>query len=173
MSQALAVLFAYAFRASGRKRLLEEDFVQLLAHERRFFPPSRVRALVQAGRGSGLLRSAGAHAFELSPDARDLGLPFDYRPDPAEVERVLGGPGAPAEAAPLFRRLVRAVSAATHESETELVAAVNRLQQEHGGLLTAEAAAFVLARLRGVDVGDLGEELERSFQRSPSAAGAR
>ena len=150
MSDALTRLVAYAFQATGRRRLLEEDIVQPLSHERRWFAPSRVRAIVGAAKARGALRTAGAHAFEPSPEARDLVLPFDYRPDPGEIERELAAAPGSASTLPLFRRFLRAISAATQESESDLAAAVNRLQQSYGGLLTAETAAFVLARSRGV-----------------------
>jgi hypothetical protein len=170
MTDAVLRLFAYTFQASGRRRLLEEDIVQLLSHERRWFPPSRVRALVDVAKSQGVLRVAGVHAFEASPEARELALSLDYRPDAAEIERELAaGPGS-APTLPLFRRFLRAISASTQESESELAAAVNLLQHSYGGLLTAETAAFVLARSRGVKVEALSEELEAGFQKVKSGA---
>ena len=165
-------LFAYTFQAAGRRRLLEEDIVQLLSHDRRWFPPSRVRAIVQAAKDRGVLRSAGVHAFEASPEARDLVLSLDYRPDSEELERELAAAPGSASTLPLFRRFLRAISSSTQESESELAAAVNLLQQSYGGLLTAETAAYVLARSRGVKVDALAEELELSFQKV-KAPGAR
>lgn len=172
MTDAVTRLFTYTFQAAGRRRLLEEDIVQLLSHERRWFAPSRVRAIVQLAKSRGILRAAGAHAFEASPDTRDLVLPFDYRPEPSEIERELAAAPGTAPTLPLFRRFLRAVSAATHESESELAAAVNHLQQSYGGLLTAETAAYVLAKSRGVAVDELAGELEDSFHKT-KAGGAR
>lgn len=128
---------------------------------------------MQVAKAQGVLRPAGAHAFEISVEARELPLALDYRPNPAEIENALSATPEAQAALPLFVRLVRTIAAATQESDTNLVASVNRLQHEFGGLLTAEAAAFLLAKMRGIDVGALSEELERSFQRVPNAAGAR
>jgi hypothetical protein len=167
VKDAVARLFAYTFQAAGRRRLLEEDIVQLLSHERRWFPPSRARAIVRAAKAQGILRTAGAHAFEVSPETRDLVLPLDYRPEPAEIERALSATPGEAPTLPLFRRFLRAISSATHEPESDLAAAANHVQQTYGGLLTAETAALVLAKSRGVEVDALAEELEASFQKAP------
>ena len=172
MSDAVMKLFAYTFQAAGRRRLLEEDIVQLLSHDRRWFVPSRVRAIVQVAKAQGVLRSAGAHAFEASPETRELGLSLDYRPDPSEIERELAAAPGSVQTLPLFRRILRAISSSTSESESELAAAVNQLQQSYGGLLTAEAAAYVLAKSRGIQVDALAEELEASFQKT-KAPGAK
>lgn len=156
-------LLAYAFQATGRKRLLEEDLVRLLGHERRWLPPSRVRTLVQSARSQGLLRAAGAHAYELDLAGREVVLPVDYRPDVVALEGASAGPQATGGAS-LFRRIVRSITEQTRESETQVVAAVNQIQQESGNLLRADVAALVVARLRGVEVGALAGEAEAALQ---------
>ncbi|MBI2077783.1 MAG: DUF2240 family protein [Euryarchaeota archaeon] len=161
-------LMAYAFQVSARRRLLEEDLVRLLSHERHWFPPSRVRALVQSARSAGLLRAAGAHAYELDLGGREVALPVDYRPDAVALE----GPSATAQApggASLFRRLVRSIAEQTQEAETQVVAAVNQVQKENGDLLRAEVAALVVAGLRGIDVKAFEPEVAASLQARPGA----
>lgn len=161
-------LLAYAYQALGRRRLLEEDFVRLLSHERRWIAPSKARALVQAARIQGLLRSAGAHAYELAHEAQGVQVAVDYRPDAASLDAVLHQVPPANVPVPLFRRLVRAISDATRESEEAVVAAINQVQAETGGLLRAEVAALFLGRLREVDVSAFYEEAERLLQKSPA-----
>lgn len=147
----LARLMAYAFQATGRRRLLEEDIVRLVAHERRWLSPSRVRALVQLARDGGVLRAAGAHAFEFSDEYGGLTLPIDYRPDLAILESGVVA-AAPVTDLPLFRQVVRFISEGTQRSEPEVVSAINSYQEEVGGLLRAEVAALVVGRLYDLDV---------------------
>lgn len=161
-------LVAYTYQALGRRRLLEEDFVRLLSHERRWIAPSKARALVQAARIQGLLRSAGAHAYEQAHEVQNVRVPVDYRPDAASLDAALQEAPPPHGTVPLFRRLVRAISEATHESEEAVVAAINQVQAEAGGLLRAEVAALFVARLREVDVGAFFDEAERRLQKSPA-----
>ncbi|HLE47517.1 MAG TPA: DUF2240 family protein [Candidatus Thermoplasmatota archaeon] len=159
----LEQLMVYAFQASARKRLLEEDLVRLLSHERHWFPPSRVRALVQSAKAQGCLRTAGAHAYELDLGGRDVTLPIDYRPDTVALEGASATAQAPGGAS-LFRRLVRSIAEQTAETETQVVSAVNQVQLESGNLLRAEVAAMVVAGLRGIDVKSFHGEVEASLQ---------
>lgn len=164
MTQGLGRLVAYAFSASGRRRLLEEDFVKLLAHERRWFPPSKVRAFVQAARAQGALRAVGAHALELAPEWQGSLLPLDYRPDAAGLEAEAAGTPSAAPAVSLFRRIVRAWSERTQDSEGSIVAGINELQAETGGTISAEVAAVWWGALRGLDVAKWVPEVEASLR---------
>lgn len=167
----LSRVMVYAYRATGRRRLLEEDLVRLLAHERRWLSPSRVRALVQSAREAGILRAVGAHAFELAEEFSDLGLPIDYRPDVAQLEAG-AAVTAPSESLPLFRQIVRFLSERTQRSEAEIVSAVNAYQAEVGGILRAEVAALVVGRLYELDVSPFYAPAE-DLLRQGSAKGAR
>lgn len=167
----LARLMAYAFQATGRRRLLEEDIVRLVAHERRWLSPSRVRAVVQLARDSGVLRAAGAHAFEFADEYASLSLPIDYRPDLASLESGVSA-AAPAAELPLFRQVVRFISERTQRSEPEVVSAINSYQEEVGGLLRAEVAALVVGRLYELDVSPFYEAAESQL-RQGLAKGAR
>ena len=160
----LVRLFATCYQAAGRKRLLEEDFVRLIALERRWVPPSLVRKLVAAARSQGLLRSAGAHAYELSILESDVRVPLDWRPSAESLEAALTGAAATPSPPPgLFKRIVTAVGGATGDSESSLVAGINQLQESSGRLLRADVAALVLAARAGLDVGDWCDEVDAAI----------
>lgn len=156
---------AYAYQASGRRRLLEEDIVRLVAHERRWLSPSKVRSLVQVGRDAGLLRSAGAHAYELADEHAETRLPIDYRPDLLALESG-AVPALPAAEQPLFRRIVRFISERTRRAEPEVVSAINAYQAEVGGILRAEVAALVLARIYELDPSEFYDLAEAQLRQS-------
>jgi hypothetical protein len=164
---------AYVFQAKGRKRLLEEDIVSYVAHERRLLAPSKVRSLVQAAKARGHIKAAGAHAYELARELEDVRIEFDYRPDAGALEASLSQ--APAAQAPLtlFRRIVRAIRDQSQDSEADIIAKVNQVQQSSGRLLRAEVAALVVAAQHGIEIMDLAKEVQDEIQRTSRPAGAR
>ena len=151
----LRFVLRYAFDTASKRRLTEEDFVRIHAFDRRWLSPGHVRRAVAAGVRSGLLAPSGEDAFEPGFDLEEIRVPFDWAPEAealsADVEAA-GDVKEPAEAVPLFRRIVRRVASQTSQSDAEVVAASNEQQAAMGGLVTAEVAALIYARLQDVEV---------------------
>lgn len=168
-TQELARLVAYVFAATGRRRISQDDWVRIVSLERKWLPPSRARQAAEVARSQGLLRNAGARDYELGLEAQGLELPLDYRPDSKGLEDALLTTLSPTTpGASLFRRLVKAVSEKTGQSEAEIVGVINRTQQSLGGLLTAEVTALYYAALQGVDGSPFWDEVAATLQASPS-----
>jgi hypothetical protein len=164
----VARFLRYAFDATGRRRLTEEDFVRIHSFERRWVRPALVRLAVAQGAQGRLLERRGDNEYVLGFGAEAVRLPFDYAPDSAALERELASapPGADQDpAVPLFRRIVRRAAGATGQEDAKVVAAVNQQQAAMGGLLTAEVAAILYGRLQGVDVDDFIPEAWRHLTR--------
>lgn len=157
----VARLVAYVFATTGRRRISEEDWVRVVSLERQWLTPSKARQVADAARGAGFLRNAGARDYEMGLEAEGLRLPLDYRPLEALVEAaVAGAHRGPAQVMPLFRRVVRAISAKTGEGEAAVVAKINQSPLSGHGLIPAEIAAVAFAKGQGVDVDEFLRELE-------------
>ncbi|WP_336036586.1 DUF2240 family protein [Halobacterium yunchengense] len=133
----LRVAVAAPFRQKGRERLPEQAFVVALSLDRDWMSPDQAKRLLDVAAGEGLVKREGgevAAAF----DVDGVEIPEEYSPDESLFQERSA-----------FERALDALADAGHDRQ-ETVAAVNRLQQELG--VTADAAAVVYARRRGVDV---------------------
>lgn len=166
-SDELARLAAYVFQTIGRRRVPETEWVRLLSLDRKWFPPSQARRVLDQARTLGFVRNAGDSDLEIGLEAEGIGLPLDYRPDVEALESPGGAlvPLAPAAAPPpLFRRLIRHLAQNLKTSESEVVGRINATQQAVGNLLTAEATALYFGALHGVDCSQFYQELEAALR---------
>ena len=130
---------AVPFRAKGRERLSESEFVVALSLDRDWFSPDQAKRLIDVATGQGLLaRDDGDLVPSFDPE--DLSVPDGFVPD----ESILRERST-------FEQVLDRVVADGVEKQTA-VADINRLQSDLG--ITVEAAAVVYARRRGVDVDD-------------------
>ena len=133
---------AVPFRAKGRERLSESEFVVALSLDRDWFSPEQAKRLVDVAVTEGLLERGDE---EVAPTfaPREVSVPEDFVPDD-DVLRQRSN----------FERALDAIVESGVDKQTA-VAGVNGLQAELG--LTVEAAVVVYARREGVDVGDVAE----------------
>lgn len=61
----------------------------------------------------------------------------------------------------VFDRLLREISRSTGKSISDVVAMINRRQEELGNLLSVEVVALIVAKENGVDVTPFIDEVER------------
>jgi hypothetical protein len=135
----LEAAVAAPFRDRGQSRLGDGEFVVALSLDRDWFTPDQAKRLVDVAVGRGLVsREDDELVAEFDPAA--VTIPDGFVPD----EAVLREQSA-------FERVLSALVDAGLEKQAA-VAAINELQRELG--LTAEAAAVLYARRRGVDVDD-------------------
>lgn len=144
----LEVTVAVPFRAKGRERLGEGEFVVALSLDRDWFSPNQAKRVVDVAVGRGLLaEDDGDLLARFDPD--EVTVPEEFVPD----ESVLREQST-------FERVLDALVAAGVEKQTA-VAAVNERQRELD--VTLEAAAVLYARGEGVDVGDVAEAARRDL----------
>lgn len=128
---------AAPFRAKGRERIAESEFVVALSLDRDWFSPDQAKRLIDVAVGEGLLaRADGDLDVRFDPD--DEPIPEDFRPDESIIQERT-----------TFQRILDALVDAGAEKQ-EAVAAINTLQSEAG--VTVEAAAVLYAHRNGVDV---------------------
>ena len=130
---------AVPFRAKGREKIPESEFVVALSLDRDWFSPDQTKQLVDVAVSEGLLaREDGALAVTF--DVEEEAIPDDFRPDESIIQTRT-----------TFQRVLDAVVDAG-ASKQEAVAGINALQSNLG--VTIEAAAVLYAHRRGVDVTD-------------------
>ena len=128
---------AAPFRAKGRERVAESEFVVALSLDRDWFSPDQAKRLIDVAVGEGLVaRDDGDLAVQFDPD--DEPIPEEFRPDESIIQERT-----------TFQRILDALVDAGTEKQ-EAVAAINALQSEAG--VTIEAAAVLYAHRNGVDV---------------------
>ncbi|MFC7154550.1 DUF2240 family protein [Halomarina halobia] len=130
---------AAPFRAKGRERIAESEFVVALSLDRDWFSPDQAKRLLDVAASEGLLaREDGDLVVAFDPE--DEPVPDDFRPDESIIQR-----------RSTFQRILDALVDAG-EAKQEAVAGINALQSDLG--VTIEAAAVLYAHRRGVDVSD-------------------
>ncbi|WP_435063136.1 DUF2240 family protein [Halobaculum sp. EA56] len=139
----LEAAVAAPFRGAGTDRMGEGEFVVALSLDRDWFSPDQAKRLVDIATGRGLLAEAGDDLVAQF-DPAEVHVPPDFEPD----ESILREQST-------FETAVDALVAAGVEKR-EAVAAANRRQREAG--VTLETAAVLVARERGVDVGEVADD---------------
>ena len=144
----LRVAVAAPFKSRGVERLPEQKFVVALSLDRDWTSPDQAKDIVDIGVRDGLLRREdGELVVTFDPDT--VSIPDDFSLDASVFQ----------ERAP-FERILDALVADGLERQ-QAVAGVNDLQSRLG--LTADAAAVVFARGRGVDVTDVAERVRQEL----------
>lgn len=140
----LRVAVAAPFKSKGVERLPEQAFVVALSLDRDWTSPDQAKDIVEIAERDGLLhREDSELVVTFDPD--DVSIPDDFALDASVFE----------ERAP-FERVLDALVADGLDRH-EAVAGVNARQSELG--LTADAAAVVFARTRGIDVEDVAVQV--------------
>lgn len=133
---------AAPFRAKGRERVAESEFVVALSLDRDWFSPDQAKRLIDVAVGEGLLdRDDGELVVAFDPD--DEPVPEGFHPDESIIQE-----------RSTFQRVLDALVDAGTEKQ-QAVAAINALQSEVG--VTVEAAAVLYAHKQGVDVGAVAD----------------
>jgi hypothetical protein len=133
----LRVAAAAPFKQKGKRRIPEQAFVVALSLDRDWMSPDQAKRVLDVATGEGLVeRADGDLVADFDPD--DVAIPDDFTPDASLFQERSA-----------FERALDALVEAGYDRQ-ETVAGVNQLQQDLG--VTADAAAVVYARRRGVDV---------------------
>ncbi|MFC3477115.1 DUF2240 family protein [Halobacterium litoreum] len=145
----LRVAVAAPFKQKGKQRIAEQAFVVTLSLDRDWMSPDQAKRLLDVATGEGLVaREDGELVAEFDPDGVET--PEEFTPDASLFQERSA-----------FERALDALVSDGHDRQ-ETVAAVNELQSELG--VTADAAAVVYARRRGVDVDDAAEKARAELE---------
>jgi hypothetical protein len=145
---------AFIARRQARTAMPANRWCHLLSLELGWMNPGQARAFVDRAVRAGLLAEDGAD-LRLVVDPARVEVPRGFRPKPdAEAAPPQARPGEAAAAAEPdpFLGWVARIAAQRGLTREQVLGQVAALQESMGGLLTAEAAALLLARKNGLDV---------------------
>ena len=144
----LKKVIASAFKSKGRESMKETELVYTLSLDLGWFPLDTAKKVVELAKEKGLLREEGD---EISPtfNLEDVEIPIDFKPNP---ERIF--------ATSVFDLLIQEISDKTGMSIGEVIAMINKKQEELGNLLSVEVVALLIAKEHGIDVSDYIDEVE-------------
>ena len=123
---------ASAFRSKGKSTMKRNELIMTLSYDLCMFSPEEAKRIVNLALEEGLL----VGDEELSPT-------FDL------------------EEKDVFDRIVESIEEKTGKSKGEIIAMINRRQEELGNLLSVEVVALLIAKEFGVDISNYIEEVER------------
>jgi hypothetical protein len=140
---------AAVFKAKGLQSIGERDFVMFVSMDRRWLTPAEGQRLLEAGLAAKLLERDGS---KVKPtfDVSKTEIPSGFVPD----KRAL----AQSEPEATFPVLVRAICTATKLGKREVVALVNKKQEEAG--VEIEVAAMLVAAEKGLDVSGYSQRVK-------------
>ena len=123
---------ASAFRSKGKSSMKRNELIMTLSYDLCMFSPEEAKRIVDLALEKGLLMGDE----ELSPT-------FDL--DEKDV----------------FDKIIDDIAERTGKSKREIIAMINKRQEELGNLLSVEVVALLIAKEVGIDVSDYIEEVER------------
>ncbi len=128
----------------------ESRWIHVLSLELGWMNPAQARAYIAAANAAGILQPDG-DALRLAFDARTIDAPRGFRPDPDSVPRAITSHAPPPRMDP-FMACVERIGKQTGKQRQQILEDVSNLQDQLGGLLTAEAAVLWVAHEAGMDV---------------------
>ena len=149
----LEVALAQVFRRKGKSKMPEKDFVFAVSLDFRWFTPKEAQRLLELGIAADLLAVEGG-MVRPNFDYKAVDIPKGYEPASELLQK-------PAEPKGLFLKIVEAVAAHTGTPTKDLIALVNRTQDEMG--IDIEVAALVVARQYGMDVSEHLDSVEEGL----------
>lgn len=155
MPSDVEVALAFVARRQARAAMPANRWCHLLSLEMGWMNPGQARAFVDRAVRAGLLAEDGAD-LRLVVDPAKVEVPRGFRPKPdaeAAAPQAGGGDAGTGASEPdPFLGWVARIAAQRGLTREQVLGQVAALQESMGGLLTAEAAALLLARRNGLDV---------------------
>jgi len=136
---------AQPFKAKGRRRLGIKEFIFTLTLDLKWFNPKEAKVLVQIGVENELLREDGESLIACF-DPAQVNPPIDFKPT---AKLLTTGKQT------LFERILDQIIIQTGMNKRELIAAINKNQDELSKLVEINVSALIVGIEHGADLKDL------------------
>ena len=142
---------ASAFRSKGKSSMKKSELIWTLSLDLGWFSHEDARKVVELALERGLLigNDELRPAFKLD----DVEIPIDFKPDPSKIF----------SNQPVFDRIVQEIAEKSGRSVGEVIAMINKRQEELGNLLSVEVVALIIAKELGIDISKYIDEVEREL----------
>lgn len=136
----LRMVIAAAFRSKGKRAMSRSELNYVLSFDLKWFSHNKSKQVVELAEKQGLLLEKDG---SLSPafDIESIKIPVDFKPD---LKRILSSS--------TFDEIVGKIAEKSGKNLSEVVATVNKKQEELGNLLSIEVVALLIAKQYGIDV---------------------
>lgn len=136
----LRTVIAAAFKSKGRKSMSKSELTYVLSFDLKWFSHDKSRQVVELAIEKGLLTEDGDNLMPAF-DIDSVEVPVDFKPD---LKKILS--------TSVFDEIVQEIADRSGKDIGEVVAMINRRQEELGNLLDVEVVALLIAKKYGVDV---------------------
>jgi len=136
----LRTVIAAAFKSKGRKSMSKSELTYVLSFDLKWFSHDKSRQIVELAIEKGLLTEDGDNLMPAF-DIDSVEVPVDFKPD---LKKILS--------TSVFDEIVQEIADRSGKDIGEVVAMINRRQEELGNLLDVEVVALLIAKKYGVDV---------------------
>ncbi len=136
----LRTVIAAAFKSKGKKSMSKSELTYVLSLDLKWFSHDKSRQIVELAIEKGLLSEDNGN---LTPsfDVDGVEIPIDFKPD---LRKILS--------TSVFDEIVQEIADKSGKDIGEVVAMINRRQEELGNLLDVEVVALLIAKKYGVDI---------------------
>ena len=138
---------AHVFRKKGKVTSISE-FVFALSLDLKWFSPDQAELVLTNAEKNGLVRIVGDMVEPLF-DINSVEIPIDFRPDQSILEETL-------EERTVIDRVIEQLSGV--KSKKEVIRMINE-EQERLGIVETDAVALLVARMCGIDVSGMIDEV--------------
>ena len=138
---------AHVFRKKGKVTPISE-FVFALSLDLKWFSPDQAELVLTNAEKNGLVRIVGDMVEPLF-DIHAVEIPIDFRPDQSILEETL-------EERTVIDQVVEQLSGV--KSKKEVIRMINE-EQERLGIVETDAVALLVARMCGIDVSGMIDEV--------------
>ena len=138
---------AHVFRKKGKVTSISE-FVFALSLDLKWFSPDQAELVLNNAEKNGLVRIVGDMVEPLF-DIHSVEIPIDFRPDQSILEETF-------EERTVIDRVVEQLSGV--KSKKEVIRMINE-EQERLGIVETDAVALLVARMYGIDVSGMIDEV--------------
>ena len=138
---------AHVFRKKGKVTSISE-FVFALSLDLKWFSPDQAELVLANSEKNGLVRIVGDMVEPLF-DINSVEIPIDFRPDQSILEETF-------EERTVIDRVIEQLSGV--KSKKEVIRMINE-EQERLGIVETDAVALLVARMYGIDVSGMIDEV--------------
>jgi hypothetical protein len=136
----LRTIIAAVFRSRGKRKLSKSELTYILSFDLKWFSHDKSREIVELAEEQGLLHKKNG---DLAPsfNLESIEIPLDFKPDLKKIT------------SSTFNKITQEVGERSGKRLSEVVAIINKKQDELENLLDVEVVALLVAKQFGVEVG--------------------
>ncbi len=142
---------ASAFRSKGKSSMKKSELIWTLSLDLGWFSHEEAKKVVELALERGLL--IGNEELHPTFNLNDVEIPIDFKPDSAKIFSNQS----------VFDRIVQEIAEKSGKSVGEVIAMINKRQEELGNLLSVEVVALIVAKELGIDISKYIDEVEREL----------